>query len=741
MVLQNGDINVSNSGSLSRINRAIIYPRLVRSLAQIRLFKIHPGEPGDAIRGAILIRDLDAPHHNEEVSYKALSHAWKERASKKTHGKDFVRSKTVFINDSPIEVTDNLLEALIVLRHSSSERVLWVDSLCIDQNNDAEKHHQVNLMRKIYRYAEEVIIWLGPEISEEKLEAELDKSRVSLLGKVFSTIGQFRTRSSHLETSQNIVDTVPSSSRRASKDVQSLYQISSLRPAGPSSKPTLNLFYFLRALAADIPFHLNKTKHVPAYLDQHKLLLALKLLMERSWWNRVWVIQETILATKATVVLGPIQAPWCMFVDAAIRYDLHAHSCCSGFLKNVDETLSDALSTFTRTILEFLQIRKMASISDDRPLCSSPGLRAELTLAWQKAAKPTANATLLDILQAARSREASDQRDKVYALLGLEDVSNNRTSLRPVYADKSLHQVLQETAVALFEATGSLDAILGSRKRYPANLSLPSWITDWSYFDASYERERLQAAKLFKSTVDRSTLFRELGSILQVRGMQLAVISDFSESLHPNKPYDFALDRLALWQAKAHASEPFWFEKRPLPPWKKKSYPSLSKGCEKVSNLFWQTICGGAICDFSNSSGYRRLTDDDRPIYRQWVKESMRRAFKGGRKFPSDKFREAGPPVMHASADPAHQLDHAIRAATVGRRFFQAGPDLYGLGPNSLKRDDLVFKILGISMPLVLRPLYGGNLGRYRVVGDCYVHGSMDWTDNERASVRYVSLL
>ncbi|KAM0436147.1 hypothetical protein ACHAPT_003039 [Fusarium lateritium] len=41
--------------------------------------------------------------------------------------------------------------------------VLWVDQVCIDQNNHAEKADQVLLMAEVYTKAEQVLVWLGPE--------------------------------------------------------------------------------------------------------------------------------------------------------------------------------------------------------------------------------------------------------------------------------------------------------------------------------------------------------------------------------------------------------------------------------------------------------------------------------------------------------------------------------------------------------------------------------------------------
>jgi len=63
-------------------------------------------------------------------------------------------------------VTDNLYAALDQLQHCVAIKTglrIWVDALCIDQNNLEEKAYQIELMHKIYAQAQHVVIWLGPE--------------------------------------------------------------------------------------------------------------------------------------------------------------------------------------------------------------------------------------------------------------------------------------------------------------------------------------------------------------------------------------------------------------------------------------------------------------------------------------------------------------------------------------------------------------------------------------------------
>jgi hypothetical protein len=59
------------------------------------------------------------------------------------------------------EVPQHLYEGLKALRLIGGDRRLWVDAICINQNNVIEKNQQVPRMSDIYGRAENVCIWLG----------------------------------------------------------------------------------------------------------------------------------------------------------------------------------------------------------------------------------------------------------------------------------------------------------------------------------------------------------------------------------------------------------------------------------------------------------------------------------------------------------------------------------------------------------------------------------------------------
>ena len=98
-------------------------------------------------------------HHSHQ--YGALSYTW----GGATQG------ETIWVNGSLKHVTDNL--ALILRRLRQQEMgyspLLWVDSLCIDYDNQDERSQQVGIMSTIFGRAREVIVALGDATGNDEL--------------------------------------------------------------------------------------------------------------------------------------------------------------------------------------------------------------------------------------------------------------------------------------------------------------------------------------------------------------------------------------------------------------------------------------------------------------------------------------------------------------------------------------------------------------------------------------------
>ena len=68
--------------------------------------------------------------------------------------------------------------AFIVLQEWCSfwrTRLIWIDSICINQKDEDEKAQQIELMRDIYRNASRVVVWLGDGRNAHLLGSLLDE--------------------------------------------------------------------------------------------------------------------------------------------------------------------------------------------------------------------------------------------------------------------------------------------------------------------------------------------------------------------------------------------------------------------------------------------------------------------------------------------------------------------------------------------------------------------------------------
>ncbi|RYP72136.1 hypothetical protein DL771_004370 [Monosporascus sp. 5C6A] len=83
--------------------------------------------------------------------YEALSYRWGPEKDQ----------KPVYVNNCELSVRANLHAALSHLQDRFIERIIWIDAICINQEDNDEKGHQVQSMAKIYAKASRVIVWLG----------------------------------------------------------------------------------------------------------------------------------------------------------------------------------------------------------------------------------------------------------------------------------------------------------------------------------------------------------------------------------------------------------------------------------------------------------------------------------------------------------------------------------------------------------------------------------------------------
>ncbi len=137
----------------------------------IRLLQLMPDEIEHApIRCQLLnYRLLDSGRGTH--LYEALSYVW---GSPK-------KPQVLFIDDDYIRITENLHAALQRLRDPSLPRIIWIDAVCINQDDPGERAHQVKSMAKIYAKASRVVVWLeeattGGEQADEEATSNSDRA-------------------------------------------------------------------------------------------------------------------------------------------------------------------------------------------------------------------------------------------------------------------------------------------------------------------------------------------------------------------------------------------------------------------------------------------------------------------------------------------------------------------------------------------------------------------------------------
>lgn len=209
---------------------------------------------------------LSETHLDENLVFQALSYTWGlpyhvditdlERPNLAS-GETF----TVECDDGEeVTITENLYYALKQLTSSAGGEAImpiWIDALCINQDDDAEKSSQVNMMSDIYSTATRVVVWLGKDDPPPRfLQAHSNQGLEEYL----------------TDVSMGILEAIPTAE--------------ALQSMGMSSLQDWQDMWW---------------DYVCFYRRQR-------------YFRRVWIIQETALARDITVLCGSHTLDWARLV-------------------------------------------------------------------------------------------------------------------------------------------------------------------------------------------------------------------------------------------------------------------------------------------------------------------------------------------------------------------------------------------------------------------------------------------
>lgn len=275
-----------------------------------------------------------------------------------------------------LSVTKNLAEALPYFRFENRPRVLWIDAICVDQRNLKERGHQVKRMADIYTKAAKVLVWLGPE-SQDSLLALFCIKYIASKVEVDWETGQLSATTDELHW----VD-----------------------------------------LSLDLPFG-------------EEVWMAMHHLMQRPWFERLWIRREVLLASSIPrVICGKWVILW--------------------------SELCTAVACFWQKLTHF---EDFASF------------RTRLRLIWQLC--DNRRRSTYDLINSSQRCVCADPRDRIYALLSLLPEAV-RAEIEPDYT-KSVHEVYIDAALSFIQA-GAMDnlGILTLVESHKQDQKLPSWVPD-----------------------------------------------------------------------------------------------------------------------------------------------------------------------------------------------------------------------------------------------------------------------
>lgn len=133
--------------TMARLGRLYEYEAL-RNTRSIRVVKLFPALQRDHS----IVIELSELLSSSAIEYEALSYTWDDQKP----------TKALICNGRTLRVTENVFQALRQLRSRKGlQRIIWIDAICINQKDQAEKTAQVCMMGDIFSRAQRVNIWLS----------------------------------------------------------------------------------------------------------------------------------------------------------------------------------------------------------------------------------------------------------------------------------------------------------------------------------------------------------------------------------------------------------------------------------------------------------------------------------------------------------------------------------------------------------------------------------------------------
>jgi hypothetical protein len=401
---------------------------------------------------------------------------------------------------------------------------------------------------------------------------------------------------------------------------------------------------------------------IPHYSSNPLYLEWLGPLFEAPWFQRVWVIQEYMMSNYADVFWGNAQFGFNLLAKAAKRIR------------------DDHWPIFTH----------LFEAADGLSKCHE---LHRIRRDWEKS-------SFYDLLMLSKNRQATDPRDRIFALLGLPNHdmwSNTDFPVAPDYS-LSMEEVYHITAIRLLVERNAVDVLAYVRHDPQDHETWASWVPDW-------------------------TCCEEIGQtsiIKKVCGYIRAVVSVPTCAICYNERYAISIRGIVVDTIDTLAADIF-DRMASTDPYDCSTLSHFRKGWLHAINAFinyYQPFFSDTILANSLTTGFG-------PGFRRilpYLHEDVQRFLAEYRIFV--KYTQERKQSCAGYSEKTNSFVNVVCNTVAQRRFFVTSKGMLGLGPEKSREGDVVAVLFGGSTPYLLRPVRNGT--HWRLVGECYVYDIME---------------
>ncbi|KAI1384133.1 heterokaryon incompatibility protein-domain-containing protein [Hypoxylon trugodes] len=669
----------------------------------------------------------------ESPEYNALSYTWgcplglQENAEDERDHKAWSRKDyKIECDGQTVSISANLFTLLLALRlklnsedqehfkNGPQTRSIWIDALCINQDDTEEKSKQVAMMSNIYRQATSTIAWLGgeDELTRDALEF------IRLLGRKYRGMYYAQER-------------------------------------------TFARVFFNFETLMDVDLFASHMLGLPLLTPRR--WAALRAFFSRSWFERTWIVQEVCLAQDVIVMCGLELLSYHSLLPI-----LQVNSGRSNY--SVDDS-AETISQFPGRHDPLWRNLNRQTDRDWTNFQKGLGLAVRTYLTSLRITFAKSNVTsreegfpkLIDNISFFDEFRATDERDRVYSLLGIsaetqgklpvELVPDYKADASTVFIRASKFVIKSSNSLSLLSLVPDPGIEIPPSKDHPTwvpYFSLPltcgqlDSLTNPRFAAASSlspihidfpEGNRLEVRGFCFGSIESRGCLKQgwllsdlLSVVLQLPAFPLVdkdindemrqqgrfevlwrtLVSDSVDSESPAKSEHGdtvrKIFRAGMKQLQAETRDIVIEQNDDL-----KKREQLEKFSTEYKAL--QQILGDA-------SGI--VTQDFPPEFQQFL-ESIRL-----NDSPKETIKLVHDAALEkSSADlgrPLQSTDDEIRETHRGRSLFRTNTGYLGHGPRFSTNGDEVWVLASGSVPFVLRNV---NENQFQLVGECYVHGIM----------------